>query len=198
MRTLLRVAAAIDGFTEWLGRASTLLVLVTILVGFYNVLARYIGRYIGVTLASNLYIEAQWYLYSLVFLLGFAYILKHDVNVRVDFLYTHWSPQTQAWINLLGTIFFLIPFCILGIWMAYQPVLYSWGLLPNGTWSMWEMSPDPDGLPRAPLKSMIIFAFATLLLQAVAQMIKYVAVIRGVDEVVEELSADAEGQGAIG
>ena len=116
--------------------------------GFYNVLARYIGRYIGVHLASNFYIEAQWYLYSLVFFLGFAYILKHDINVRVDFLYTHWSNKTKTWVNLLGTLIFLIPFCIMGIYVTYNPVLSSWGRLPSGLWGAWEMSPDPDGLPR--------------------------------------------------
>lgn len=198
MRLLLRLAHLVDAFTERMGGLSTLLVLVTIGVGFYNVLARYIGRFVGLKLASNLYIEAQWYLYSLVFLLGFAYILKHDVNVRVDFLYTNWSPKTQAWVNLVGTLLFLIPFCIMGIYVTYDPVMRSWGLLPNGSWGPWEVSPDPEGLPRAPLKSMIIFAMVTLLLQALAQMIKYIAVIRGANRVAGELAADAEGQGAIG
>lgn len=192
MRTWLRMAHAIDALTEWLGNISTALVIVTIAVGFYNVVARYVGRYIGVNLSSNFYIEAQWYLYSLVFFLGFAYILKHDINVRVDFLYTHWSPKTQAWINLLGTVFFLIPFCIMGIWVTYNPVLSSWGRLPSGEWGTWEVSPDPDGLPRAPLKSMIIFAFATLLLQAIAQCVKYIAIIRGRADVMAELAAEAE------
>lgn len=192
MRAWLRIAHAIDKLTEWLGHFATVLVIITIAVGFYNVVARYVGRYIGVNLASNFYIELQWYLYSLIFFLGFAYILKHDINVRVDFLYTHWSPKTKAWINLLGTLLFLIPFCIMGIWVSINPVLTSWGRLPNGTWGTWEMSPDPDGLPRAPLKSMIIVAFATLLLQAVAQLIKYIAILRGREEVISELAAEAE------
>ena len=131
MRLLLRLAHAADALTERLGGLATLLVLVTITVGFYNVLARYIGRFIGVKLASNLFIEAQWYLYSLTFFFGFAYILKHDVNVRVDFLYTNWRPKTQAWINLVGTLVFLIPFCLMGIYVTYDPVLRSWGLLPS-------------------------------------------------------------------
>jgi TRAP-type mannitol/chloroaromatic compound transport system permease small subunit len=192
MRTLLRMANAIDTMTEWLGNVATFLVLVTVAVGFYNVLVRYLGRYIGVNLASNLYIELQWYLYSLVFFFGFAYVLKHDINVRVDFLYANWSTKTKAWINLVGTLFLLVPFCILGIWVTFNPVLSSWGRLPNGNWGVWEMSPDPNGLPRAPLKSMIIIAFLTLLLQAVAQMIKYIAVIRGREEVAAKLAADAE------
>lgn len=192
MRALLRMAYAIDALTEWMGNASTALVIITIAVGFFNVIARYVGRTIGVNLASNVYIEAQWYLYSLVFFLGFAYILKHDINVRVDFLYTHWSPKTKAWVNLLGTLLFLVPFCVMGIWVTFNPVLSSWGRLPNGAWGTWEMSPDPDGLPRAPLKSMIIVAFATLLLQALSQLIKYIAIIRGRAEIASELAADAE------
>ncbi|MCC6457460.1 MAG: TRAP transporter small permease subunit [Caldilineaceae bacterium] len=192
MRILLRMAHAIDALTEWLGTISALLVLVTIAVGFYNVVARYLGRYIGVNLASNIYIEAQWYLYSLTFFLGFAYILKHDINVRVDFLYANWSPKTQAWINLLGTLLILMPFCILGIWVTWNPVLSSWGRLPNGAWGNWEMSPDPNGLPRAPLKSMIIVAFGTLLLQSVAQLTKYIAILRGHDEIMTELAAEVE------
>jgi TRAP-type mannitol/chloroaromatic compound transport system permease small subunit len=192
MRALLRMAHAIDALTEWLGHISSALVIITVAVGFYNVIARFLGRYIGVNLASNFYIEAQWYLYSLIFFLGFAYILKHDINVRVDFLYTHWSDKTKAWINLAGTLLFLIPFCIMGIWVTFNPVMTSWGRLPSGTWGTWEMSPDPDGLPRAPLKSMIIVAFITLLLQAIAQLIKYIAILRGREEVVVELAAEAE------
>ena len=118
--------------------------------------------------------------------------------MRVDFLYTHWSPKTKALINLLGTLLLLIPFCVMGIYVTVNPVLSSWGLLPNGTWGPWEMSPDPDGLPRAPLKSMIIVAFGTLILQSVAQIIKYIAVLRGSEEVYQELVAEAADQGEIG
>lgn len=198
MRALLRLTRAIDRFTESLGTLSTLLVLVTLGVGFYNVVARYVGRFIGVQLSSNLFIELQWYLYSLVFFLGFAYILKHDANVRVDFLYANWPPRRRAWIDLLGTVFLLIPFCLLGIYVTIDPVLASWGRLPNGNWGAWELSPDPDGLPRAPLKSMIIVAFLTLLIQALAQCVKYIATLRGGAQTDGELEAKAEGQGAIG
>lgn len=198
MRALLRFAHTVDRFTEGLGTLSTLLVLVTIAVGFFNVVARYMGRFIGVQLSSNLYIELQWYLYSLVFFLGFAYVMKHDVNVRVDFLYARWSPRRRAWVDLLGTLLLAIPFCVLGILVTLDPVLASWGQLPSGAWGNWELSPDPDGLPRAPLKSMIIVAFATLLLQSLAQCVKYLAVIRGHSEVVGELQAESESQEPIG
>ena len=100
--------------------------------------------------------------------------------------------------DLLGTVFLRIPFCLLGIYVTIDPVLASWGRLPNGNWGAWELSPDPDGLPRAPLKSMIIVAFLTLLIQALAQCIKYIATLRGGAQTDGELEAKAEGQGAIG
>ncbi len=85
-------------------------------------------------------IELQWYLFSLTFLLGFPYILKIGENVRVDFLYGNWSMKTKAWVNLIGH-FFLLTFCVIGIWVTFYPVLQSWGLLPDGTFGQWEVSP---------------------------------------------------------
>lgn len=177
MKGLLRIANAIDALTELIGKLLPYLVIVMIGAGFYNVVARYLGRFVGARLTNNAAIEIQWYMYSVLFFLGFAYILKHNLNVRVDFLYAKWSPQRRAWIDLLGTLLFLIPFCILGIYVTINPVMSSWGRLPSGSWGTWEISPDPDGLPRAPIKSMIIVAFVLLLLQAIAQVIKYIAVL---------------------
>jgi len=187
MRFLLKIVKVIDAFSEALGKLSGILVLAVIAIGFYNVVVRYLGRFMETSLSSNVFIELQWYLYSLIFLLAFPYILKHNVNVRVDLLYARWPRRRQLWVDLLGTLFFLIPFCIVGIWVTYNPVMMSWGRLPGGGWGTWEMSPDPSGLPRAPIKSMIIFAFATLLLQAIAQMIKYIAALSGNEEVIEAL-----------
>lgn len=184
MRALLRFARLVDAFTEHLGTLATWLVIATVVVGFYNPVVRYLGRYLGLSLASNVYLELQWYLYSLTFFAGFAYILKHGLNVRVDFLYSNWSAQTRAWVDFLGTLLVLIPFCILGIAVTWDPVLSSWGRLPSGAWDLgaMEWSPDPNGLPRAPIKTMIIVAFAALLVQAVAELIKRGAVLAGYQE----------------
>jgi TRAP-type mannitol/chloroaromatic compound transport system permease small subunit len=163
-----------------------------VVIGFFNVVARYFGRFVGLNLSSNAYIELQWYLFSLIFFLGFSYILKHNVNVRVDFLFTHWDEKRQAWVDLLGTVLFLIPFCIMGIYVTINPVLISWGRLPGGRWGTWEMSSDPSGLPRAPIKTMIIVAFVMLLAQAIAQVIKYAAIIQGHIEIAQEIKAESE------
>ncbi len=177
MQALLRVSDAIDALNEWIGSKTAYIVMAMVAIGFVNVVARYVGRFIGTRLTSNAIIELQWYLFSIMFFLGFAYILKHNLNVRVDFWYANWSPQRRALVDLAGTLLFLIPFCILAINVTINPVLFSWGRLPNGNWGAWEVSPDPDGLPRAPIKSMIIVAFVLLLLQAIAQAIKYFAVV---------------------
>jgi TRAP-type mannitol/chloroaromatic compound transport system permease small subunit len=118
--------------------------------------------------------------------------LKHGANVRVDFFYTNWTEKQKAWVDFLGTVLFLIPFCILGIYVTINPVMISWGRLPNGSWGTWEVSPDPDGLPRAPIKSMIIVAFVLLLLQSIAQAIKYWAIINGHIEIAKEIEAEIE------
>ncbi len=193
MRILLRFAHRIDGISERMGGLSTILVVITVLIGFYNVAARYIGRYIGLNLSSNMWIETQWYLYSLIFFLAFPYILRHGDNVRVDFWYVNWAPKRRALVDFLGTLLFLVPFCILGIYVTISPVLFSWGRLPNGSWGTWELSPDPGGLPRAPIKTMIIVAFVGLLLQSLAQLVKYLAVLTDHPEVVTELSSESAG-----
>ena len=186
MKGWLRLSRGIDTLMEWVGGLSMLLVTLLLGVGIYNVVVRYIGRLTRQNLASNTLLEAQWYLFSVIFFLGFAFILKRNTHVRVDFLYQNFGPKTRAWVNLFGTLVFLLPFCVLGIYVTYEPVLRSWGLRPNGTWGAWELSPDAGGLPRAPLKSLILVAFGLLILQGVSDIIKHVAVLRGVKSADEE------------
>jgi TRAP-type mannitol/chloroaromatic compound transport system permease small subunit len=183
MRTSLRLAHGIDAISEFFGKIGVYLTIAVIVIGFYNVAARYLGRFIGVQLSSNFWIELQKYLFSAIFLAMFAYNLKHEVNVRVDFLYAKWSPKRKALVNLLGTLLFLLPFCLLGIWVAWNPLLMSWRLN--------EMSPDPGGLPRVPLRVGAVLVFILLALQGVAQAIKYVAVLRGDQAMAHELAQEA-------
>ena len=158
------VARAIDLMNEGIGRLTYWLVLLMVGVGAWNVLGRYIGRIVGVNLTSNALIEIQWYLFDLVFLFGAAYALKYNEHVRVDVFYKDWSRRRQALANFFGNIFFLIPFSCLTIY-------YSWGTVMN-SWRIREMSPDPGGLPRYPIKFTIILAFILLILQGISEIIK--------------------------
>ena len=167
----LRLAALIDRLNERVGRLVLWLTLAMVLIGAYNAVARYLDRFTGWGLSSNLYLELQWYLFSAVFLGAAAYTLKHDAHVRVDVLYGRLSARGKAWINLLGTAFFLLPFCALVLWTSVPFVANSWAVL--------EGSPDPGGLPRYPIKALIPVAFGLLLLQGVAVLIRQVAVLRG-------------------
>jgi TRAP-type mannitol/chloroaromatic compound transport system permease small subunit len=155
-----RLANAIDRLSEGAGTLIRWLVLIMVLLGAFNALARYLGRSVGMQLSSNAFIEAQWYLFSLIFLLGAGYTLKRNGHVRVDVMYEKLSARTQAWIDLAGTILLLLPFCVFGIVMAWPSVRNSWGVR--------EGSPDPGGLPRYPIKTVILIAFALLFLQGVA------------------------------
>jgi TRAP-type mannitol/chloroaromatic compound transport system permease small subunit len=164
------VAGAIDRLTGAIGRTVAWLTLAMVLIGAFNATARYLGRFLGVHLSSNAYLELQWYLFSVTFLLGAAYVLREDAHVRVDVLYGRVSARTRSIIDILGTLLLLIPFSTFVLWVSLPVVRSSWRIR--------EMSPDPGGLPRYPLKAMILVCFALLLLQAVAQLIRGVDALR--------------------
>lgn len=161
----------IDAINERIGRFVRWLVLVMVVVGAFNAVARYVGRWLGVNLTSNSLLEGQWYLFSLVFLLGAAYTLKHDGHVRVDVLYSRLSPRARAWIDLVGTVVFLLPFSAFCLWVSWPTVRNSWSVL--------EGSSDPGGLPRYPIKSAILVAFVLLILQGLAEAGRRVRQLRG-------------------
>ena len=171
MRPWLLLARAIDGLSEIVGRVILWLVGIMIVAGAFNAVARYAGRFGGPNLSSNAYIELQWYLFSLVFLLGAAYALKHDAHVRVDLIYGRVTPRGRAWIDLLGTILFLIPFSVLMLFVSWPSV--------RASWQVREVSPDPGGLPRYPIKAVVLVAFALLILQGISEVIKQIGVLRG-------------------
>lgn len=160
-----------DSLTEGAGWMARFLVFILIPVGFLNVFLRYVGRYTEAQLVNNTWIEAQWYLYGLIFLLMFPYLLRHDGNVRVDFWYAERSPRAKAVIDLIGHLVSLVPFTGLAIWVSWKPV--------RDSWSIWEQSPDPGGLPRAPLKAMILVAFVLLGIQALATLVRLGAFLTG-------------------
>jgi TRAP-type mannitol/chloroaromatic compound transport system permease small subunit len=161
----------IDALSTRVGRLISWLTLVMVLVGAFNALARYLGKFTELQLSSNAYLELQWYLFSMVFLLGASHTLQRDQHVRVDVLYGSFSKRSKAWLDLLGGTFFLIPFCIFGLIVCWPMVSNSWTM--GDTW-LGEGSPDPGGLPRAPIKTMMLVCFGLLLLQALAEIGKQV------------------------
>lgn len=186
-RPVLAYVDLMDRVSDRLGTFSMYISIILVGVGFLNVILRYIGQWLGFRLTSNLVIELQWYLFSIIFLLAFGYNLRHNINVRVDFWFANQPQRRKAWIDFVGHVIGLFPFCILALWVAWDPILRSWGLGPDGVIDLgrWEVSPDPSGLPRAPIKSLIIVGFGLLLLQAVAELAKLIAILTGHEEYAE-------------
>jgi len=188
-RIFLAYSRAMDRVTEGLGWLAKWLVPICVVVGFANVLLRYIGRFQNRSLTSNRYIELQWMLFGAIFLLVLPYVLKHAINVRVDFLQSRFSRRMQALIDFIGHLIGLIPFCLLALWANWD---YVWGSVFQrgerwGTWQVWEVweqSPDARGLPRGPIKLLLLAGFLFLLLQALAELVKLVFVLRERDEVI--------------
>src|SRR5690606_19263900 len=107
-------------------------------------------------MTGNLYLELQTYAFDLVFLLGAAFVLRVDGHVRVDILFSNLKQRHKAVVDLIGTWLFLVPFTLMGMIFSVPYVRRSWQQL--------EMSPNPGGLARYPLKTVIIVAFGMLLL----------------------------------
>ena len=164
MKSLRRISAAIDRVNDRIGSAIQWLALVMVVIGAFNAIARYTDQYTGMSLSSNAYLDLQWYFFSLIFLMGSAYGLNHDYHVRVDVLYARLGRRARAWIDLIGSVLFLVPFAGVMLWVSWGPVVRSWTIL--------ETSPDPGGLPRYPIKTVILVSFFLLLLQAISQIVK--------------------------
>jgi TRAP-type mannitol/chloroaromatic compound transport system permease small subunit len=171
MSALLRLARGIDALNRAVGRAAAWLSLAMVLMGSFNALARYFDRAAGGGLSSNAFVEGQWYLFSLVFLLGAPHALRAGAHVRVDVLYGRLPERGRHWIDFLGGLLFTIPFCVFALWIAWPAVHESWAIR--------EGSPDPGGLPRWPVKAVIPLAFALLLLQGASETIKRAAALAG-------------------
>ena len=158
-----------DRFAEWTGKIAQWIVIPTVVVGFVNVILRYTGQFLGERLTNNSIIELQWYMYSVIFLVGFPYILKHQINVRVDFWFANQPVTRRAWIDFVGHWIALVPFTIIGMYVAFPQ---AWQSV-----RVWEQSPDADGLPRGPIKALLAISFLLLFIQALAEQVKLYAVI---------------------
>ena len=160
MSALNTLAKRCDLLNEWLGKLASWAVLATVLITFFVVVFRY-----GFTeLYSIALQESAMYFHAMIFMLGAAYTFKHDAHVRVDIFYQNFSPAKQAWVNIMGGLFLLIPLCIFILWVSTDYVLASWKNL--------EGSREAGGLPLVfLLKSLIPLFASALLLQAFSSLI---------------------------
>ncbi len=166
MRFLLAMAHLIDGLNERVGRFTHWLILACVLISAGNAIARY-----GFSLSSNAFLEIQWYLYSIVFLGAAGYTLKHNAHVRIDLISGRLSPRAQAWIDVFGALFLLLPVCAIIFWSGGTAFLESYRI--------GELSPDAGGLARWPIKLALPLAFLLLMLQGFSETIKRLALLQG-------------------
>ena len=166
MTFLLSVSRGIDALNERIGKAVIWLVLIVALISAGNAVMRYTINY-----SSNALLEIQWYLFAAIFLFSAAYTLLRNEHVRIDVVSGRFSPRGQAWIDIIGTLLFLMPMAILIMYL-------SWPIFMNA-WNSGEMSSNPGGLIRWPARLMIPIGFFLLVLQGFSELIKRFAFLKG-------------------
>ena len=169
MTGLLALSGAIDRLSAWVGKAVSWLILLAVLVSAGNAISRK-----AFAIASNSWLELQWYLFGAAFLLAAAYTLQQNEHIRIDILYNAFSRRKQHWIDLLGHVFFLMPFVILMI-LYFSPSV-------SLSYRSGEVSTNAGGLIIWPGKLMLLLGFSLLGLQGVSEIIKKIAVMRGLIE----------------
>ncbi len=150
---------------DWIGKKVAWITTFLVILICVDVFLRYLFN------TSKVWIvELEWHLFALVFLLSAGYAFKHDQHVRVDLFYTRFSPRKKAWINLVGTLLFLIPWCIVIIATSTR---YTYN-----SWLIGESSSDPGGLPaRYLIKFSMVIGFVLLLYQGVLEVIKSIGIL---------------------
>lgn len=170
MQRLLDFAGFVDRFNHRISRAVSWGVLLMVLIGAYNAIARSLERRAGLPLSSNSLLELQWYLFGIGFLLAAPYALRRGDHVRVDVVYDGLPRRGRIWIDLLGALLLLLPFCAFGVLLSLRFVSDS---IAQNEWSN-----DPGGLPRWPIKLFVPIGFALLGLQGIASVIRNVDALR--------------------
>ena len=166
MQLLLRVSRTIDAISERIGKVLIWLLLATVLISTVNAVVRKVF-----SVGSNAWLEVQWYLFSAVFLLGAGYAFLHNAHVRIDFVSARLSARGRNWVDVIGIVAFLTPLCLLLLTL-------SWPLFVNA-WKTNEMSQNAGGLIRWPVFLLIPLGMALLLAQAISELIKRVAFLKG-------------------
>lgn len=166
MHSLLALSRGIDRVTEAIGRSVIWLILAAILVSAVNAVIRK-----AFSVSSNAWLEVQWYLFGTAFMLAAAYTLKHNEHIRIDIFYGSRTRRTQHRIDLLGHLLFLLPFVLLMTWMTVPYAL--------GAWRSGQVSTNAGGLAIWPARAVIAAGFLLLSLQGVSEVVKKVAIMRG-------------------
>jgi TRAP-type mannitol/chloroaromatic compound transport system permease small subunit len=166
MNFLLSVSRLIDAANERIGRLVYWLVLAMVLVSAGNATSRY-----ALSIASNAWLELQWYLFAAVFLLCAGYTLRHNEHIRIDVIAGRLSRRAQTWIDIFGTLFFLLPMAAYIAWL-------SWPIFMNA-WNSNEVSGSAGGLIRWPVRLLVPVGFFLLSLQGVSELIKRIAFLKG-------------------
>ena len=166
MDFLLRLSRGIDWLNEHVGKTVYWLILIMVIICTGNALMRKLFN-----ISSNGFLEIQWYLFAAVFLLGAAYTLQRNEHVRIDVVVGRFSLRTQIIIDILGTLLFLTPLCLLMIVFGWPYFLDSWHTQ--------EYSPNPGGLILWPVKVLIPIGFVLLQLQGLSQLIKEIGALTG-------------------
>jgi TRAP-type mannitol/chloroaromatic compound transport system permease small subunit len=166
MRPLLGLSNAIDLLNQKLGDICNFLILAACVVSAANAMIRYAFGY-----SSNAWLELQWYMFAVVIMFGASYTFKRNEHVRVEILYLMLSERGQLWLDLIGTVVFLIPACLL---LAYL----SWPFFMQA-YVVSEISSNAGGLIRWPIKFVIPAGFVMLALQGVSEAIKRIAALKG-------------------
>jgi TRAP-type mannitol/chloroaromatic compound transport system permease small subunit len=166
MRPFLALSAAIDQLNEKIGSICNILVLLAVLVSAGNAMIRYAFGY-----SSNGWLELQWYMFAVLVMFGASYTFKRNEHVRVEIFYLFLSERGKLWLDLLGTLFLLIPACLLLSYLSWPFFMQSY--------AVGEMSGNAGGLVRWPIKLVIPAGFVMLALQGVSEVIKRIAALQG-------------------
>ena len=170
MNALLKFSGVIDRINEKLGFVTNLLVLLAVIVSAGNAMSRY-----AFNLSSNGWLEVQWYMFAVIVMYGSSYTLRRNEHVRVEIFYLMLSERAQLWLDLICTIVFLLPVCLL---LAYL----SWPFF-RLSFDTAEVSGNAGGLIRWPIKFVLPSGFVLLALQGVSEIIKRIAAIEGLAKV---------------
>ncbi|MGL1919774.1 MAG: TRAP transporter small permease subunit [Hyphomicrobiales bacterium] len=178
MSSLNAVSAKIDALNEYIGRGVAWLTLLMVLVQFFVVIFRYVFSVSFIPLQ-----ESIWYLHGIIFMMGAGYTLLHDEHVRVDVFYRDMKPKGKALVDILGSVIYLIPICVLIFY-------YSFGYVMN-SWAVFEGSTENNGLHAKYLLKTVIWLFAGLMaLQGLSLAIKGILYRRGEGTHYDELAED--------